>query len=261
MSGQTLADIMHFKKVEVALLRQQIPYEQMVDTAITNKRKVMDFRGAIRGADRLSLIAEVKMASPSEGPITNASVEDLVRLYTGSGMVDAISVVTEKKYFQGDANSIPIAKLNTTLPVLRKDFIFDEYQVHESYVLGADAMLLIAAALEQSQLRRLIQVSSVLGIQPLVEVHSEAEIESALKAGAVMIGINARDLNTFEIDHNLFSRLVPHIPEGIVKVAESGIATRDDAQRVRDAGADAILVGASILRSNDPVKKVAELMP
>ena len=175
-------------------------------------------------------------------------------------MVDAISILTENKYFQGQLAFIKEIKAITTIPLFRKDFIFDEYQIYESYLAEADALLLIAAALENRQLKHLLDVTHSLGLSALVETHSREEIEQALEAGAKIIGINARDLKTFEMHKDLFSQLVKFLPKNSIKVAESGLENKHDIKKVYNEGANAILIGTSIMKAQNIKEKINELL-
>jgi indole-3-glycerol phosphate synthase len=207
----------------------------------------------------LSFICEVKRASPSKGVIA----EDfpylrIAREYEEAG-ASAISVLTEPRFFQGSAAYLQEIAREVSIPCLRKDFVIDEYQIYEAKFLGADAVLLICALLEEKQLAAFITLAESIGLAALVETHSEAEIETALNAGAKIIGINNRDLQTFTVDVDVTCRLAQHIPCGIVKVSESGIHSPDDVKRVRDSGMDAVLIGESMMRARDKKRYLAEL--
>lgn len=248
------------KILEVENLKKLRPLKSLKNSLLERETKIRDFSKAISKKNRLSLIAEVKKASPSAGLIRpNFDHVLIAKEYEESGLVDAISVLTEKKYFQGDIAFIKDIKAITSLPVFRKDFIFDEYQIYESYLAEADALLLIVAALEPLKLENLISLTHRLGMNVLVETHSEKEIRIALKAGARIIGINARDLKTFTLDKKLFKRLVKHVPSNKVKVAESGLEDKSDVKRIYEEGANAALIGTSILEAKDIKIKLREL--
>jgi indole-3-glycerol phosphate synthase len=183
---------------------------------------------------------------------------DLARAYTAGG-ASAISVLTHMAGFGGRPEHIEAARVATNLPILRKDFITDPYEIGEARAAGADAVLLIVAALDLPELRRLLAVVRSRGISALVEVHDESETRVAIEAGAQVVGVNHRDLRTFEVDLGLTERLRPLIPDAVLLVAESGIHSIDDARRMRDAGADAILVGEMLMRAPDPVACLREL--
>ena len=249
------------KILEVENLKKLRPLKSLKNSLLERETKIRNFSKAISRKNRLSLIAEIKKASPSAGLIRpNFDHVLIAKEYEESGLVDAISVLTEKKYFQGDIKFIKDIKKVTSVPILRKDFIFDEFQIYEAYLAGADALLLIAAVLEQSELNNLLGLTDKLGMDALVEVHSEKEIETVLKAGTRIIGINARDLKTFRVDSSLFRRLSKYIPREVIKVAESGLEQRKDLEKAHKAGANAVLVGTSILEAKNIKLKLGELV-
>jgi indole-3-glycerol phosphate synthase len=216
------------------------------------------FEAALR-APGLSFICEVKRASPSKGVIAeDFPYLHIAREYEEAG-ASAISVLTEPDFFQGSAAYLQEIAREVSIPCLRKDFIIDEYQIYEAKFLGASAVLLICALLEEQQLAAFIALAESVGLAALVETHSEAEVEAALNAGAKIIGINNRDLQTFSVDLGVTRRLAAHIPGGIVKVSESGIHSPDDIQRVTDAGVDAVLIGESMMRARDKKRHLEEL--
>ncbi|TAN32908.1 indole-3-glycerol phosphate synthase TrpC [bacterium] len=217
-----------------------------------------DFVGALRGPG-LAVIAEMKQRTPSMGVLSqDYRPVDLARAYTEGGAA-AISVLTHMAGFGGRPEHVQAVRVATPLPILRKDFITDSYEVAEARASGADAVLLIVAALDRPRLAELIRVARSRGIAALVEVHDEAEAAAALDAGARVIGVNHRDLRTFTVDLTLTERLRKVVPSDVVLVAESGIHTPDDARRMHDAGADAILVGEAIMRAPDPAARIREL--
>jgi len=210
-------------------------------------------------APGLSVIAEVKRKSPSKGDL--AAIKDpakLARAYAAGG-ADAISVLTERRRFSGSLEDLVAVRAAVPTPLLRKDFIVTEYQLLEARAAGADLVLLIVAALDDSALRRLYEFARGWGMTVLVEVHDEAEIARALAVGAELIGVNARNLKTLEVDPDAFGRLVKLLPEGVVKVAESGIAGPEDAARYADEGADVVLVGEALVKDGDPEAAVAAM--
>jgi indole-3-glycerol phosphate synthase len=214
--------------------------------------------GALRGPG-LAVIAEMKQRTPTMGVLAeDYKPADLARAYTAGG-ASAISVLTHMAGFGGRPEHIETARVATNLPILRKDFITDPYEIGEARAAGADAVLLIVAALDLPELRRLLAVVRSRGISALVEVHDENETSVAIEAGAQVVGVNHRDLRTFEVDLGLTERLRPLIPDTVPLVAESGIHSIDDARRMRDAGADAILVGEMLMRAADPVACLREL--
>jgi indole-3-glycerol phosphate synthase len=220
---------------------------------------------ALRGPS-LGLIAEVKRASPSRGVLrADLDAQALARTYAGSGAA-AISVLTEKQHFQGSLDDLEAVRAvldgrgGPRLPLLRKDFLFDAYHLFEARAYGADAVLLIAAILKPKLLAELLALARTLGLECLVEVHDEGELERALAADAQVIGINNRDLRTFEVDLALTERLRPLIPEDRVVVAESGVHSRADAERLRALGVNAVLIGEALVTAEDPAGKIEELL-
>ena len=217
-----------------------------------------DFLGALRGPS-LRVIAEMKQRTPSMGVLVeDYRPADIAHAYTDGGAA-AISVLTHMAGFGGRIDHLRLVRAATTLPILRKDFVTDPYEIAEARACGADAVLLIAAALEGPALRDLVAVSAARGVTSLVEVHDEAEAAAAVEAGARAIGINHRNLRTFEVDLSLTERLRKTVPREVVVVAESGIHGAADAKRMREAGADAILVGEHLMRSSDPAASIRAL--
>jgi indole-3-glycerol phosphate synthase len=217
-----------------------------------------DFAAALRGPG-LAVIAEMKRKTPSMGTLAADYRPEVIVADYVSGGAAAVSVLTQEASFGGELEHIAAVRARTELPILRKDFITDPYQVVEARAAGADAMLLIVAALQKSALQHLLRVANEHGLAALVEVHDEAETEAALESGAQIIGVNHRDLRTFEVDIGLTERLRPRIPEDRIVVAESGIRGAADAKRMREAGADAILVGELLMRSSNPAACIQEL--
>jgi len=218
-----------------------------------------DFASALRG-ERLAVIAEVKQRTPRVGVLTaDYSPAALVASYEQGG-ASAISVLTHQAAFGGLLGDLDAVRASTKLPILRKDFITDAYQVVEARAHGADAVLLIVAAMDANGLDMLLWWARQSGLAALVEVHDEAEVKTAIRAGARIIGVNHRDLNTFDVDLTLTERLRPHVPDGVLLVAESGIHGPADARRMREAGADAVLVGELLMRSADPGATIKALV-
>jgi indole-3-glycerol phosphate synthase len=216
------------------------------------------FRGALQ-APGLSFICEVKKASPSKGVIAeDFPYRQIAREYEEAGAA-AVSVLTEPQFFQGSAAYLQEIAREVKIPCLRKDFVIDEYQIYEAKFLGAAAVLLICALLDEKRLAAFIAIAESVGLAALVETHNEAEMESAIEAGAKIIGINNRDLQTFTVDLDVTRRLAKRIPASIVKVSESGIHTPDDLKRVRDCDVDAVLIGESMMRARDKKRYLAEL--
>lgn len=218
-----------------------------------------DFLKALDCGDSLGIIAEVKKASPSKGVIRpDFDPVAIARAYERSG-VQVISVLTDEKFFQGSVSYLLQVREAAGLPVLRKDFIIDPLQVEQTAAMGADAMLLIAAALDDVLLRDLYQMASELAIQPLIEIHNGHELDGVMRLEPGLIGINNRNLSTFVTDINVTLELVRHIPQEVLVVSESGISTAEQARTLRRAGVRALLVGESLMRRDDPAELVAEL--
>jgi indole-3-glycerol phosphate synthase len=202
------------------------------------------------------VIAEVKRRSPSKGDLLpDLDPADLAVRYQAGG-ASCLSVLTDERWFGGSPADLAASRAAVGLPVLRKDFTVDPRDVCDARTMGADCVLLIAAALDDAELADLHALAVEVGIDALVEVHDEAEVDRALAVGARLVGVNQRDLVTFEVDTDRAVRVVPHIPSGVVRVAESGIRDRDDAARLADAGYDAVLVGESLVTSGDPTTAV-----
>ncbi len=253
-----LDDIIDHKRREVSDAKARSSIAQLRDRVSPGKPG--RFQNAISRPGRLCLIAEVKKASPSRGVICeNFDPSAIAATYANNG-ASAISVLTDRKYFQGDPSHLKEAREASGLPTLRKDFIIDEYQVWETASIGADAVLLIVAALSENQLKEYLALASEIGLDALVEVHDQEQLTVALDAGSNIIGINNRDLRTFETDIDTTVKLAGKISDERVLVSESGIHTRADAQRVKAAGANAILVGEALMKSGDVGAKIRELI-
>jgi indole-3-glycerol phosphate synthase len=223
-----------------------------VEAAAFAQRPAIDALAALAPADRVKIIAEVKRASPSRGDLAAIPDPALQARRYEEGGASAISVLTEGRRFKGSLADLEAVKNAVSLPVLRKDFIATEYQVLEARAAGADLVLLIVAALEQDVLARLHALTRELGMTALVETHSAEEVDRAAELGAQLVGVNARDLSTFELDRDLFGRLVERIPAGVVRIAESAVLVPADVAHYRAAGADVVLVGEALV-TNDPV--------
>ncbi|MGC7102147.1 indole-3-glycerol phosphate synthase TrpC [Amycolatopsis lurida] len=218
-----------------------------------------DFAAAL-GRPGLGVIAELKPRSPSKGQLTDDyRPAGLAAAYRAGGAA-AISVLTHEEGFGGSVDDLPIARTEARIPVLRKDFITDEYQVYEARAFGADALLLIVAALPGEHLAELLALTRELGMEALVEVHDTAEAERALSAGTRVLGVNHRDLRDFSIDMTLSGRIRRHVGDDPLLVAESGIGGADDARQLGEDGADAVLVGELLMRSADPAATIEELI-
>lgn len=215
---------------------------------------------ATLSAPGLSLIAEIKRASPSKGVIAEGADEVMMAKAYQQGGAAAISVLTEPNHFRGTLEDLRNVRNAVDVPVLRKDFVCDELHVYEARAAGADAVLLIVAALSQSELVALIDAASVCGMAADVEVHDSGEVSRAVDAGARIVAINARNLATLDVDLATIEKVRPRIPHGIVVVAESGIESREDVRRMRDAGVDAVHIGETLMRAGDPAAAIRELM-
>ncbi len=255
-----LNTIVDSKRRRLAERKGRISIEEMKARAY-DAAPLRDFNAAIRRppGERIRLIAELKKASPSRGLIReDLRVEEIARIYAGYG-ASAISVLTEEEYFKGDIEFIHRVKDVASLPVIRKDFIFDEYQLYESRAYGADAILLIAAILSRSQAEELFQMAVELGLSVLFEVHHWKELDTALLIDVPIIGINNRNLKTLEIDLNITTELLKDIPQGKIIVSESGIERREDVEFFEARGVDALLVGTALMKSDDIGRKIEEL--
>src|SRR6266478_3285401 len=229
--------------------KRELPLEDVQQLAAAQPRP-RDLPAALRQGTNVSLIAEVKRASPSKGMLApHFDPAELARIYAANGAA-AISVLTEPHFFLGSPDYLTAIRHAVSVPVLCKDFIFDEYQVYEARAWGADAILLICAILDETQLRRLLKVAHDLGMRCLVEVHTPQEAQQAIEAGATIIGVNSRDLTTFQMNPNLIRELRPLIPEDRIVVAESGIQTAADARRLTRYDIHAMLVGESLVISH-----------
>ncbi len=254
-----LDTILAHKRQEVAEAELRVPLSQL-EKQLSGAPPVRSFRHALQRADgRVAVIAEVKKASPSKGVLReDFDPLHIARDYAEHG-ASAISVLTDERFFQGHLHYLRAIRQQVDVPLLRKDFLISRYQVVEARVAGADAVLLIVAALTDAELRELIAFTRELGMDALVEVHTEVELQRALDAGAVIIGINNRDLTTFDTTLEVTERLAPMIPPGSIIVSESGIDTAEDVRRVAQAGAHAVLVGESLMRAEDVGEKLRVL--
>ena len=257
---ETILDrIVTDKREELAAAKSAVPLVE-VRRAAADAPAVRPFAAALAGAG-VSLIAEVKKASPSRGLLRpEFDAVQLARQYHNGGAA-AISVLTDAKHFQGSLHDLRSVReaLPDGPPLLRKDFLFDDYQLYEARCHGADAVLLITAILEDTTLRGLIEAAASLGMEALVEVHDEPELDRAITAGATIIGINNRDLRTFDVDLAITERLAPLVPKDATIVAESGVFTRDDVRRLEKCGAHAVLIGEALVTAQNPTAKIHEL--
>jgi indole-3-glycerol phosphate synthase len=255
-----LDEIVAYTKKELEKKKEVFPLEELWKAA-REQPAPLDFGLALSG-DGISMIAEVKKASPSKGIIrADFHPVEIAHIYADNGAA-AISVLTEPEYFQGSLDYLRDIKdsLGSRIPLLRKDFIFDPYQIYQARAYGADALLLIAAVLSLKQFSELLSLSHELGMKCLVEVHNRFELETALNNGAEIIGINNRDLATFDVDIDTTQRLRPLIPEDRIVVSESGIKTRQDMEKLKDWGVDAVLIGEVFMASADIAAAMKELL-
>lgn len=251
-----LVEILDEKKREIGQLKRRgLPAESQA-----RGLGIRDFKGALLKQGTTQLIAEIKFASPSAGVIREKSDPLAIGRIYDEGGAAAISLLTDEKFFGGNLINLPRVKEAVTLPILRKDFIIDEIQVQESLLFGADAILLIVRILSRRQLKALLKAARESGLAVLTEIHDRGELETAIDCGAEIIGINNRDLDTFEVDIRTTLEIAPLIPDDHVVVSESGIFTSEDIGLVRKCGVHAVLVGTSIMKSENPADKVKELV-
>jgi indole-3-glycerol phosphate synthase len=256
--ASVLDDIVAGVREDVAQRAAAVPLDVIKERAAA-AQPACDALAALR-APGVGVIAEVKRRSPSQGPL--AAIDDPASLATQYELGGArmISVLTEQRRFGGSLTDLVAVRAAVQVPVLRKDFVVDSYQVHEARAHGVDAVLLIVAALKQNALIGLRERVESLGMTAIVEVHTEEEATRALDAGARVIGVNARDLHTLDVDRSTFERIAPGLPSGVVKIAESGVRGPLDLIEYAAAGADAVLVGESLVTGADPRHAVAELV-
>lgn len=254
-----LDEIYRYKLLEVAENKKRVPVE-VLKKDIQKSRDTKPFGRALKSDAGISIIAEIKKASPSLGIIRDDfDPIGIARLYEAGG-ASAISVLTDEKFFQGCLSYLTDVKKSVDLPVLRKDFIIDPYQIYEARAAGADAILLIAALLSGEEIQRFLELAEDLGMDCLVEVHSETELQKVLQTNATIVGINNRNLATFKTDLGTTLRLRSMIPGGKIIVSESGIKSREDVKKLIDIGIHAILVGETLMKSKDIPTKLHELL-
>jgi indole-3-glycerol phosphate synthase len=249
-----LEEILHVKREEIKRLEPRRPE---LDRQARARRDFRDFRAALQPSDeKLAIIAEIKKASPSAGVIAESfEPSGIAKNYELNG-ADAISVLTDTKFFRGGLEHLEDVRSAVSLPLLRKDFILDEIQIAESVAKGADAILLIVAALEQSELVDLLAAAARYRVDALVEVHTREELNRALDAGAKIVGVNNRNLATFDVDLAVTEELCRDVPDEVVFVSESGIKTPRDVARVKACGVDAVLVGEALMRGETSIQQL-----
>lgn len=254
-----LDQIVKKRKEQLEHEKNNIPLEEIIYLSHCRTRDIKDFKSAIDKKNTLSIIAEVKKASPSKGIIRhNFNPTLIAKKYEENG-ASAISVLTEKYYFKGDKSYLEDIRNSIDLPILRKDFIIDPYQIYESKAIGSDAILLIASILDTDTLMEFLDIANNLGLHCLTEVHNEKELSSALKANSSIIGINNRDLKTFSTDLSTTTLLSKLIPSNLTIVSESGIKNRSHMKTAYDSGANAVLIGETLMKSSDIKKNFEEL--
>ncbi|MEW6087149.1 MAG: indole-3-glycerol phosphate synthase TrpC [bacterium] len=253
-----LDKILQQRKIELDREKLELPLEILKKNL--DSFPVRDFKKAISAKGRTNIVAEIKKASPSRGIIIQSDFypDEIAKIYEKNN-ASAISVLTERDFFKGEIDFIPLVKKNTNIPVLRKDFIVDEYQIYQSRVYGADAVLLIARILTPPVLQRFLNLAGDLCLDCLVEIHNAEELKIAEDSGADIIGINNRDLDTFKIDLNTTLKLAPLIKEKVV-VSESGIKTKDNITMLKRAGVNAFLIGEALMESNDIGAKIKSFL-
>lgn len=251
MSGNILEKIAATKRREVAAMKKLIPFEQLREQVSDVSREVISMRGSILNHE-VGIIAEHKRRSPSRGEISPISeVGEIAESYVKNGAA-AMSVLTDTSYFGGSLTDLAVARVAApSLPLLRKEFIVDEYQLYQARIFGADAILLIAAMISVEEVRQLNGIAHELGMQTLVEIHSLSELKS-VPLDADMVGVNNRDLTSFSTDISNSALLVDRLPSGIVKIAESGIKTPEDVRRLKTIGFDGFLIGEAFMSTPDP---------
>lgn len=259
--NDTLTEILEYKRKEVERLKLLISFDELIEKAWQSSA-TLDFEDALKNhdADGIACIAEIKKASPSKGVITKDFVPTKIAKEYKQGGASALSVLTDEKYFQGQNDHVGASKSASFLPILRKDFIVDEYQIYESRMIGADAILLIVAALNDEQLRSYLTTANDLSLSVLVECHTKDEIERALESGAKIIGINNRDLRTFNVNVDISFQMKNFIPNSCIAVSESGIKNFNTIERLSQAGFDAVLVGEHLMAQSDRRKALIELI-
>ncbi|MBM4055683.1 MAG: indole-3-glycerol phosphate synthase TrpC [Planctomycetes bacterium] len=254
-----LDEIYHYKLSEVAANKKHVPVELLKEN-IQKKTPAKPFGHALKTNGKINIIAEVKKASPSLGVIRkDFHPVEIAKMYEASGAA-AISVLTDEKFFQGSLRYLTDIKNTVRLPILRKDFIIDSYQIYEARAAGADAILLIAALLSEDQIQSFLEDAEKLGMDCLVEVHSGDELEKVLRTKAAIIGINNRDLKTFTTDLEITFRLKAQIPEDKIVVSESGIKSRSDMIKLRENGIHAVLIGETLMKSDNIPAKIRDLL-
>jgi indole-3-glycerol phosphate synthase len=253
-----LDEILDGVRADLMARQRQVPLARLKE-AVCRAASPPDVVAALKGDD-VAVIAEVKRASPSKGALAAIADPAALAMDYEAGGARVISVLTESRRFGGSLEDLAAVRAAVRVPLLRKDFVISSYQLWEARAHGADMVLLIVAALEQNALVSLVERAESIGLVPLVEVHADDELDRAVDAGAKVIGVNARNLATLKVDRGVFGRIAPRIPDGIVKIAESGVRGPHDLLAYAAAGADAVLVGESLVTGRDPRSAVADLV-
>ncbi len=254
-----LEDIIEGVREDLAERQITVPLAAVMEQA-AEVAPALDAMAWLRSRGGLHVIAEVKRSSPSKGALADIADPASLAVHYADGGASVISVLTEQRRFGGSLADLAAVRRAVTVPVLRKDFIVEEYQIWEARAWGADLVLLIVAALDDVDLRSLLAVTQAAGMQALVEAHDEAEVVRAVACGAQIIGVNARNLKTLQVDRSTFARLAPGIPDGVFLVAESGVRGPADAAEYVTHGANAVLVGEALVIGQDPSQAVADLI-
>ncbi len=252
-----LSDILESTRRRVDAAKAEVN-EDTLEDRIASRSAAQDFTAPLQ-ADDVTVIAEIKRATPAKGTlVADLDVARIGAAYKEGGAA-AISVLTEPEFFKGSLDDLEVAT-GTDLPVLRKDFVIDPYQLLDARAAGADSVLMIVRILDEPSLRSLVKISRSLGMEPLVEVHTKEELDRALEVEALVIGVNHRDLDTFDVDPERTEKLAPHVPPEIVLVGLSGVSTRQEVEALGAVGARAVLVGESLVTAPDPIVKLRELL-
>jgi len=256
-----LQEIIQYRKRDLEELKKRFPLNRLREAVEHHvRRDIRSFQKAIANPKELNLVCEIKKASPSEGILR----EDfqplrLATLYEHAG-ASAISILTEPRYFMGRPSYLKTIRQVTTLPLLRKDFILETYQLYESALLEADAFLLISSLLTGKELKVFLEIAPQLGMDALVEVHTEEDLKKAVDAGAQIIGVNNRNLRTLEVNPHWAKRLIPHIPKGLIVVVESGLCSHEDLMVYKSLGVHAFLIGTALMKSRDIIGAVQSFL-
>jgi len=258
MKGTILEKIVDAKRLRVEAAKRSIRIERIAERLVPLPDSGR-FRKAISDSSNINIIAEFKRASPSKGVINESLDPANAATQYQNGGANAISVLTEEDFFKGSLDDLRNIRAATELPILRKDFIIDEYQIYESAAVGADAILLIVAALDADTLLRFQRLANEFGLDAIIEVHDLAELETAIGIDAKIIGVNNRNLMTFDVSLDVSRELIKHAPNDVVMIAESGLKTRGDLIELHELGYSGFLIGETLMRSGDPEKEMKKL--